>query len=610
MMSVQTKAIIHGWTPEGVIDNIESADYIDSQFIQWCRTVKEDLLSGLTRIMQEEQGNARLTASLLLLHLGESVGTDGIISCLREEDPQFQIRILSSLSVMPLQLVEGDTSRWSRTPVPLEKEALFTALEPLLKTPTKTAPMSLEARTQFLAVGIALKLNLPQAERQVLPFLRNGPPRVRSQILIYLSRRGEDKGALDVAKELLQADTEVHSTVGCLETYCQSENPNLARRAADILVEFVQINKDRPGNDVTNHIWHALDGIMAAKHPQREQLLKEVLNGPVIDWRRDVALRHLALLEGEAGLYRLKEALTVPELCQAAAEGIADQAKGRSDPDLVDALVTATHQEQRGRVLAKLVNALVAIDADVATHLKDVMDRLKPDDAMRVYWLTNNITPSNVAERLVDAGAISLPTETQLRELENEWEKKQAAHQIMISLLGDRLAWFDTESGLVTPDYLDLITLFLDISQPVFKAENFSQTVDDASGDSTVRFIFDSREYAFTAQNFGDWYDVPSVIEGLNQALTDSGRSERFLSLYTGDQTAAIVFAPGKAFRQVAHDLRFPLEDNAGVAIQRGITYERQVFEELERQENRKRKGQQRPSWGQRVLKWLRVKIR
>lgn len=598
---IRTKARVHGWTSTEVINNIESVDTIDFWFIEWCRAIKADLLPGLMQIMLRERGEAQLRASLLLLHLGESVGTDGIIACLLEDDSEFQIRVLSSLSILPLE----DSPMGWEVVVPIKKEALLDALKPLLKLPADPRPLSLESRSQFLAINNALRLDLPQAEQFILPFLQNGSARVRSSIISYLSRHSEDKGALAAAKEMLQEDSEIYSVVSSLETYCKSQDPYLSQRAASLLIDFVHMNMGRSGNDITNHLWHALDGIVAVQHPQRERVLKEVLAGPVKDWRRGIALRHLAELEGDAGLDRLREALIDPGLRQFAAEGIAAGTKGKNDRQLVDALVATAHQEDRPHVLAKLLDALIALNADMNAIPEEIAKRLEPNEAMRLYWLANNVTPRIAAEKLVGAGVIPSLSEELLLGLDKEWEQQRLPHLIMFSLLRNQTAWFDTESGLPTPDYLELTTQFLAISQDVFKADAFTQTIDDASGDSVIRFVFDGNIFTFTAQNLGDWYDVRAITTGFNQALADSGQPRRFLSLYTGDQSAAIVFAPETDFRQVASILHFTLEEDPEAAMNRGVAFEKKVHEELKRQERRQAQSQQSFSWRQRLLRRL-----
>lgn len=74
--------------------------------------------------------------------------------------------------------------------------------------------------------------------------------------------------------------------------------------------------------------------------------------------------------------------------------------------------------------------------------------------------------------------------------------------------------------------------------------------------------MYNDKAFKFTARNLGDWHDERAVIAGLNEALQDAGREERFMQLYTGDQTCLVTFAPEPAFRQTAAVLHLPLEDD------------------------------------------------
>lgn len=596
---IQTRARIYGWSPEGVIDEIESIDFYDSAFIQWCRSVKAELVPDLVEIMREQRGEARLRASLLLLHLGEPDGTDGIISCFREADPRFQITILSRVSALPLT-PEGLRLR---APVSLKKEELYTSLEPLLETPGERESSDRQ-RIHNLAIGIALKLDVSEAYERLLPMLRSGPAQIRVKLLSQLARRGEDRGGLDAAEELLAADSETYRVIGALEDYSKGDDPALAQQAAELLVDFVRENTDRAGNDITNHLSRALDGIVAAQHPEREEMLKQVLNGPVEDWRRGTALYHLAPLEGEAGYPRLRTALADPELRSYAAQAISANPPSSGDSELEQALISAARQERNGRTLSRLLDALVAVGVEMNDIPEDVKGRLEPDTAMRVHWLANGITARRAVELFVEGGIIPAPTEEQLQELDARWEQERSAHGTVISLLEKRMAWFDTETGFVPPDYLDLLSQLFSISHLVFQTIAPSQTVDEESGESEIRFVYNDKEYAFTVRNVGDYYDVPSVLAGLNRALAEGERTERFLPLYTGDQTAAVAFVPEESFLQISEALHIPLEDDQEAARKRGEAFEKRVLEEIRRQLERER-GAQQPSLIRRLLAWF-----
>ncbi|MCB0019873.1 MAG: hypothetical protein KDE09_18915 [Anaerolineales bacterium] len=584
-------ATIQKWSPIEVIEHIESVDLFDWKFIAWCQTVKEKLEPDLINIMQERSGNEQLQASLLLVHLGNSIGTKGIISCLQSLDINFQNSVLLKTSLLPL------SNLGSQAPVPIEKQALVEALQPFLQLDSSS---QFSEYTQELAVRIVMLLDVPEAAEIVSPLLRISPISVKATILHFFARKGEDHGALEVAKELIEIESRVHATVGSLEAYCKGENIDLSRRASNILVDFVLKNYRQQGNDFANHLWHAMDGLVEAEHPDIKRILEQVLHGPVIDFRRGIALRHLAPLDEDAGVSRLTRALQDSNLRQYASESISAIGAVGDNSALSVALLNAIEQEQRERVLAKLVNAYVAVGAELTTMQKPVLERLDPGTRMHLKWLTSGITPQYAANLMVQAEVVPSVSEDTLKDLEAHWTKDWSAFRVVREILDRQMAWFDTESGISPPDYLDLLAHLLTISDPIFQATDFEQTVNEDNGESLVRYRYMNNEYSFLARNFGDFYDVASVLQGLNQALADAGAGERFMLLYTGDQTTCVIFVPRDSFITVAQQLDLPLESDEDAGQKQGRAFEDVVFRTL-LQENQPGKR----SLISRLVRWI-----
>jgi hypothetical protein len=374
--------------------------------------------------------------------------------------------------------------------------------------------------------------------------------------------------------------------ISALDTYCKGEDPALARRSAALLIRYVLANLNRSDNETANLVSKALYAIAAAQHPKEAKVLKAVLQSNVKDWSRGVALKRLAELEHEAGILRLQRALSDPRLCEHAARGIAKLARGRTDGPLVDALVTALRGEKRERVRNELVDALVALEADVTTILAENSGQLSPHVVMRVFWQVNGITPRIAAEWLVRAGIIPPPSAESLAQIEQDCEGEPGAGSIFPLLHGaGRLLFFDCETGVFPVDYVDLVDDLMAISRDVFEIEAVSQRSPQDSEGYVVQFVSGDRVYRSTPQDFGDWYAVEAVVSVLNEALSDAGREERFVLLYTGDQTCLVTFAPEEAFRQVAHELCIPLEQDYRAAMDRGIAYEQHVFQYIQQQE-------------------------
>jgi len=85
----------------------------------------------------------------------------------------------------------------------------------------------------------------------------------------------------------------------------------------------------------------------------------------------------------------------------------------------------------------------------------------------------------------------------------------------------------------------------------------------DPEGPLRVQFIHAGRVYEFDPENFGDWYDVSAVAAAVNRAVADAGRSERFISIETGGQSAEFVFADPARFLPVAGRFAVPIQDDA-----------------------------------------------
>ncbi len=185
---------------------------------------------------------------------------------------------------------------------------------------------------------------------------------------------------------------------------------------------------------------------------------------------------------------------------------------------------------------------------------------------MRVLWLAEGITPRKAPEQLVRAGAILTSPEALLLQLEESWHAERDSAAVVFSLLSsfNRFTCFDCETSIPV-NYVSLIEDLMKLGGDVFQVEAVSQNNDQ------VQFVYRDRVYCFTVRDLGDWYDVEAVIPGLNRALADTGRQERFLLLYSGGQFCSLTFASELAFQEVACELHLPLESNYRAAMSQGV---------------------------------------
>ena len=583
--TVKEKAKAQEWSPPNIISGIESIELYDRKFIQHCKTLKSELVPRLLKLNQGDASIATLHGGLLLLYLHDPVGTTGVVKCLRDGNDELQESALIKLSLLPKEKFNDEFPYWLRYDVPLQSESVFVELKKFLDRPEKDFGK--------IALRVAGNLNIPAVEPYMNQFLKHPSREIRIIAVNWYARREKDQGALETAADLL-LDTSVkpkenYGVISSLEIYCRGSERSLALDSAANLATFVHAYVDEPGNDMANLIARGLKALQDSDYPDEYQAVNAVLDSTVHDWRRGVALQRLSELRGLEIIDLLQISLNDATLRQFAARGIANIAAGYDDQTLIDTLLAALQVEKRNSVSREVINALLVIGGNALSKLEDMIPQLSPDEAMRVYWLANNISLQEAANLLVDTGLIPKPDQTSMHQIEEEWQEQQDPMSVVLSLFTDinRLVWFDCENGRVPPDYRDLLDNLVTISSPVFKPEAISQTVDNVSGQSEIAFIYDKKPYSILVQNLGDWFDVQTFFRGLNSILAGTGKNEQFFLLYTGDQTCIVVFAQRHAFLQVTESLKLPLEENYQAAMKTGIAYEQYIREKIEK-ENRK----------------------
>jgi hypothetical protein len=85
----------------------------------------------------------------------------------------------------------------------------------------------------------------------------------------------------------------------------------------------------------------------------------------------------------------------------------------------------------------------------------------------------------------------------------------------------------------------------------------------------------------FNPEFMGDWTDLEAVLKGLNSGLAAAGRSERFASLFTGDQTACVIIGRADGLSSLAETLGLPLDSNANAGVAIGIAAENHAAEQI-----------------------------
>jgi hypothetical protein len=332
-------------------------------------------------------------------------------------------------------------------------------------------------------------------------------------------------------------------------------------------------------------VWHCLDAVAAAGLSDEKNLLLEVLSSNLEWWIRGMALKRLAVLEGDEGISRLCSELGNPRLKKDAAEGLAKLARGTKDAAVIEALSKAVDAKSDVGTTSTVVRAIVAISGGSHRVLSDLIERVDPNVAMTIHWLMNGLGPTSLAERLALLISDKPPLALELvAQYESEWNEKQEAVSILWNILHkvERITGFDVKAADLPNAYTNKMREMANITDAVLVPEALSSSTEQI-GEARLRisFVHKGQGFSFTVKDLGRYFDLESMFQGVNGVLASLGREERFFQLYTGDQTTIIVFAKELPFLELARDFRIPIEFNAEAARQRGMEYTHYVLSTL-----------------------------
>lgn len=560
---------------ERLLAGIDRISFVDAELRSAIAQFRADLVPELQRIATASEGKRKLNACGLLLELGDADGTIGLVDCLSVGAPDLRVAALLRLTQFPWNRDKGGYQ------VPLGKDAICSAVEPLLGAS--------EPRTRQLALQVLTRLDTVSARARLTGLVAHDDSKLRLGAATWLAGRGEDFGSVAAIESALfnsgTPSNEIHALTLAIQNLARLGNEQIQARVATIAMRYVRSHLADGSNNTANQVWHCLEAIAAAAPDGESELLKEVLNSNLEWWVRGIALKRLASLEGQIGIDRLCEALEDKVFRKDAAEGLAKTARGTRNHRAIDSLRAALTKEADASTISTFVRAVIAVSGGDRTmlDLPNLIERVDPITAMSIQWIIDGIKPKDLAERLSNAGIADIRTEQQLADYEIRWSDRYDAAGILWGILGtDEKLWaFDCKTSSVA-DHAKLVGDLGKICRKVIAIDHASQSNEPGYAEQfRIRFVMGERAFSFVAQSMGRYYDLRSVVNGLNTVLQSLGHGERFFQLYTGDQFAIVVFAPEGAFMEVARDFCIPLELDPDSARQRGMEYTRYVLSTL-----------------------------
>jgi HEAT repeat protein len=520
---------------------------------------ERDLALPALRAMARQRGGViRLNAARALVEFGDRFGGDVLVECLQSEDSALRKGAIDRVSWLEFR------DRMRSPNPPFDADALLVALEPSLADPDRW--------NRKRALSFVGYLETPKAFDRLVAFLGDARPDMRAEAACMLGDAGYDRGALAAIEDLLREPGSPYrySLIRALEHLCKSTDADLRSRAAAIAIGFIRNNLEEhrhsalDANSLANDVWHCMDGIAAACSPEQRdilngtlrQVLHEVLASKLEWWVRGMALRRLAQMEGQAGISRLIDALSDPDLRKHALEGLALLAAGSDDPAV---LATLGNEIQRKGVthICILVKTFLAVGGNAKSFAQDIVDSLEPEIAMTVRWLLDDIGPREAAAKLRPAYGDVAASDEVLQDLDAKWRTAPNATQAVWSLLGvwNRIACVFYKTVQTPVDHNETVRKLAAIAGEQFTIDEVVQTTQ-SSGDFRLLLVHQGVGYSFPVQNHGRWCNVRAVLDGLNGILDGLGLPERFIELSSGTSDVAVVtFARADIFMPLAHEL-------------------------------------------------------
>jgi HEAT repeat protein len=520
---------------------------------------ERDLAIPALRAMARQRGGViRLNAARALVEFGDRLGGDVLIECLQSEDSVLRKGAIDRVSWLKFR------DRMRSPNPPFDADAFLVALEPSLADPDRW--------NRKRALSFVGYVGTPKAFDRLVAFLGDVRPDMRAEAACMLGDAGYDRGALAVIEDLLREPGSPYRyfLIRALEHLCKSADADVTTRAASVAFGFIRRDLAEHGqsaleaNSLANDIWHCMDGIAAACSPEQQeilhetlrQVLREILASKLEWWVRGMALKRLAQLEGRAGIVRLIDAMSDPDLRKDALEGLASLAAGSDDPAVLE---TLGEEIGRGNAtdISDLVKTFLAVGGNAKELAQDVVNCLDPEIGVTVRWLLNDIGPREVAAKLRPACGEVGASDQVLQDLDTKWRTAPDATGVVWTLLGgwNRIAvpFYKTVQSPV--DHAETVRKLTAISGERFVVGDVVQTTE-SSGDFRVLLVHQGAGYSFPVQNHGRWCNVRAVLDGLNGILNSLGLSERFIELDSGTGDVALVtFARADIFMPLAREL-------------------------------------------------------
>lgn len=549
---------------EAALERVRAGEWLYPEHQAGLAALRERSVPALAALMRDpsQTGPARARAAQALMDLGEEQGGEFLVEALSPADPQ--------LCAAALERLNEFSSRvdLSRPEVAVRIVSLFSADDP---------------EVLAKAAHLCAWKDVAGAEGPLRAAVERGAE-PRQKLAECLAQRATMPESVQAALPNLfpEAGTEYRSTAFLFARALAGPDPAVSGRLRAALRQHL-LRYDWPVRFNQQWARDFVDAARAEDRPVLERILAEA-EDPV---SRAYALRALGRLHPEEAVARALDAVRREGPWSLLVDLLMEHAGEADYPAIVEAffpggkirmdLRTARLFQQRlGESGRRFLQAhLCAMEAATRREIEERRDRLDLEGTVSA---------------LHAAGVLPGDPEPLLREIRRDMrpgeEEPEGADALLTVLTtAGRMSYFDTETGFVPCEHHDLIRDLARGSGGRFMPECAVQfwlqdSEDDFDAPYLLHFLHGSRAYRFYAENFGDYYDVASILEALNFALEQAGMPERYLMLESGDQCAQIVFADPRGFGPIAERCGLTLAEDPSAPMRAGRAYEARVFGE------------------------------
>jgi hypothetical protein len=366
--------------------------------------------------------------------------------------------------------------------------------------------------------------------------------------------------AVAAGKELLDgaAGARRRELLRVLAQYATDRNPSVSRPSLNAAAAFC---REAVAAERSEDLGSAMNILIGSTHPERDAVLRSILESKMEGWLRVQALDALAGSGGPAFVPKLKRDLKDQDLKFAAAELLGRTLKDSGDAEVLALLKAEGETTRDPDDLGTIAFAMRSIGGKSTRDVfKAWLDRLEGWNRAEAAWFVHGVDPIKAIQRLAELGLIDRLTDERLSWILDGLARDRNVSSCMVRAINDSGTLVHVNAAAFEPlRYDQRIEGFRDHRKKLFSPTKPRQS-QGADGRLVVEFDHGERTYSFTPRDLGTWYDLPPLIDAMNRALIDADVKERYVGIRAPAQFGTFALVDPEAMATAARELHLPLE--------------------------------------------------